>query len=141
MLTVTYKGREQVDVLFSRLEEVANPEVVLDEAGAHLVNRIRTRFLDQRSPDGIQWIPSISALRREAEGLGGGTLFDTGALFHSIQLYRKSPEVRAISTDIPYALEHQAGIGQEVRVFLGFSRQDTSVVQALIRKRLEGVTS
>jgi hypothetical protein len=55
-------------------------EDTLDEVGAMLINRIRTRFLSEQDPDGNPWVPSRAAIRRRQRG-GTGTLFDTGDCF------------------------------------------------------------
>lgn len=137
-LEVEVSGTKELGLMFDRLSEVTNPENVLDAAGAILLNRVRTRFLDQEDPDGNRWPESQAAIKRRAIGRGGGTLFDTGALFHSIQLSTGGPGVRKISTDKPYAADHQRGLhGQEERVFLGFSNEDTRVVKTLIVAMIE----
>jgi len=106
------------------------------ESTALLLNRTRTRFLDQVSPDGVAWDPSFAAFKRSFSGRGGGTLFDTGTLFHSIQLFSVSPLEGAIGTDVPYAKSHQLGIGQERREFLGFSAADSDLALKVFFKKI-----
>lgn len=100
----------------------------VEETTALLLNRTRKRYLDQESPDGVAWEPSFSAFFRSFTGRDGGTLFDTGTLFHSIQLYEVAPLQMAIGTDVPYGRYHQEGTGTlPVRQFLGFSEDDMSL--------------
>lgn len=109
----------------------------VSEAGALILNRIRKRFLAQESPDGVPWEPSFAAFRRSFTGRGGGTLFDTGTLFQSIQLFSISPLEKAIATDVPYAPQHQYGTGKlPVREFLGFSDDDFLLAQAVLLKKI-----
>lgn len=107
----------------------------ISEAGGVLLNRIRKRFLAQVDPEGKPWEPSYAAFLRSfgigksgkklKRGSGGGTLFDTGTLFHSIQLYSVSPLEQSIATDVYYAPYHNEGTGTlPKREFLGFSEED-----------------
>lgn len=112
-------------------------EDTLDEVGAMLINRIRTRFLSEQDPDGNPWVPSRAAIRRRQRG-GTGTLFDTGRLFHSIQLAGTGPNERRIMTDVPYAATHQLGLnGMIRREFLGFSEEDHELAAQLIGRRVQ----
>jgi len=141
ILEVDILGLDQLANLLSNIEESLDEDSIVDEAGAILLNRIRTRFLDETDPDGRKWVRSQAAIEGKGRGRRGrsfGTLFDTGALFHSIQLFKRGTGVRAIGTDIPYAPIHQNGLGGHVkRVFLGFSEDDVSIVQRLIINRVE----
>jgi phage gpG-like protein len=132
-----------VDALHSLLQEfprAAQDEGVLTQAAAVLLNRVKQRFLRQEAPDGSTWPESYAAIRRRESGRDGGTLFDTGALYHSINVYQPGPLQRAIYTGVPYAPKHEWGLeGELQRVFLGFSQGDIDAVQALFRARLERV--
>jgi len=139
----------QVDILgigdlintFSRVEQSLIEEDVVDEAGAILLNRIRTRFLDETDPDGRKWVRSPAAIAGKGKGRKGksfATLFDTGVLFHSIQLFKRGNDVRAIGTDVKYAPVHQKGLNGNVkRVFLGFNDEDETIIQQLLINRIE----
>lgn len=111
-------------------------EGILDEATAIQLNRIRTRFLSEIDPEGKPWVPSQAAIRRRKKG-GTGTLFDTGRLFRSIQAAATGPNERRIYTDVPYAPLHQHGIGQEQRIFLGFSAEDVEIMNRLVALRMQ----
>lgn len=119
-------------------------EVAVTESTALLLNRVRTRFLQQVDPQGISWEPSFAAFKRsfmgtKGRGTGGGTLFDTGTLFHSIQLYSISPMEGAIGTDVKYAVYHNEGIGQETREFLGISDGDADLSLRVFMKKINEV--
>lgn len=136
MLQIEVTGQEDVQAAFDSLEEALNPVQILDESAALLLHRIRTRFLAQVDPDGIPWKPSMAARIRASKGRGGGTLFNTGRMFHSIQVYKEGFDSRAIGTDVPYAAKHQFGLdGMVVRRFMGFGNEDVVLVEQLIKKR------
>ncbi|MCK5787878.1 MAG: phage virion morphogenesis protein [Chlamydiia bacterium] len=139
LLEVDITGIKGTQTFFNNVKHALLPDDIAVEAGAILLNRMRTRFLDETDPDGIRWKQSRSARKRASTGKGGGTLFDTGALFHSIQLFKRGNGIRAIGSDLPYAVVHQKGVGQEKREFLGFSTEDGAVVERLILNRLDGV--
>ncbi len=128
-------GLQGLNNLFSKVKQAADPERALDEITAVLLNRIRARFLNQTDPDGNKWPESFAAKKRAG---AGGTLFDTGTLFHSIQGFNEGPGVRSIGTDVPYAKVHQEGLeGNPVRVFLGFSDEDVDIANLIIFKRIQ----
>ena len=111
-------------------------ESLLDESAALLLNRILTRFLAETDPQGRPWIPSRAGINRRASG-GGGTLFDTGRLFRSIQVHKEEGQ-RRISTDVPYARQHNFGEnGMIPRPFLGFSQSDEELVHSLVDLRIK----
>lgn len=133
ILNVTIRGQTELDRKLRRLADSLDTRGILDESGAVLFQRIRKRFLDQKDPDGQTWIPSRASLRRS----GGGTLYDTGRLFRSIQLYASSGNTRAIGTNVPYASIHNFGTSRlPRRQFLGFGDEDATVVERLIIKRI-----
>lgn len=114
-------------------------ERAVEESSALILNRIRTRFLKQVDPQEQPWIPSAASFRRAKQGRGGGTLFDTGRLFHSIQLYKTAPFEIHIGTDVPYGPNHQYGtIKLPQREFLGFSPKDRDLALNVFLKRIEG---
>lgn len=73
--------------------------------------------LGERDPDGTFWPPSRAGTARKAVG-GPGTLFDTGRLFRSTRKIATKSGFRLVN-DVPYASEHQYGVGQVRRQFLG----------------------
>jgi phage virion morphogenesis protein len=120
-----------------KLGMILNSVEILDEAGAVLLNRIRTRFLAETAPDGTKWPESEAARKRRAKG-GTGTLFNTGRLFHSIQLSGDGEYERRIGTDVTYGVYHNLGTGRlPQRVFLGFSPSDEAVALNLVVKRVK----
>lgn len=118
---------------FKELGQDLSDNRVADAAAALLLDANRKRFLSEVDPDNQPWTPSKAGLARRAKG-GSGTLFDTGALFHSIQAFRASGGMAEIGTDIPYARKHQEGIGVEKRMFLGINDDDTERVLDLVER-------
>jgi|Cruoilmetagenom7_1024161.scaffolds.fasta_scaffold04281_7 phage gpG-like protein len=149
---VTATGfRELVAAITAIEEEVKGPGLnrLAEQVGSALLNRIRTRFLAETDPDGVEWEPSIAGQIRKAGGKtyrdgkgysGTGTLFETGALFHSIQLGEASGGEINIGTDIPYASRLQKGEdGLPARVFLGFGGDDVQFAEDVIHQRIEEI--
>lgn len=137
MIRISVRGIANIQSKLNRLSEAVSVTGILDIAGAILLNRIRARFLRQESTEGDVWIESRAAKRRKATGRGGGTLFDTGKLFHSIHLVRSAPNERKIITNVVYAEKHQLGLeGMPKREFLGISGEDALVILSAINVRL-----
>ena len=137
LISIGVSGVDSFKKFAKELSSILDNDRVADEAGAILLDRIRKRFLDETDPDGRKWPKSKAAQRRKRQGKGGGTLYDTGTLWRSIQLFSRGTGIRAIGTDVPYAKKHQYGLdGMEKRVFLGFSDDDVDLVEALIQKRI-----
>lgn len=142
LLTVTVTGQSGLEKSIRGLTDALDTTKILDEGAAVIYNRMRTRFLMEQAPDGTKWPPSQAALRRAKSGRGGGTLFDTGKLFRSIQLYAESPTSRSIGTNVtsptgfPYAEKHQFGIGFPQRQFLGFASEDLDLMTRVIMMRV-----
>ncbi|QIN95173.1 tail protein [Stenotrophomonas phage vB_SmaS_DLP_3] len=134
-LTLDDTGLDQVLALIT---EATDATVLVDEAAAILLSRIRRRYLDQVDPDGIKWIPSYASKLRAKTGRGGGTLYDTGRLFNSIQLYADTDHSRLIGTDVPYGKIHNDGLGNAVkRRFLGANEEDNQLMYKLVVSRIK----
>ena len=120
----------------ARLKEIQSrldPESLLDEVSAILLDRTRKRFLQAVDPEGVPWQISQASLRRSA----GKTLYKSGRLFRSIRVYNKSPGVRSIGADVGYGEKHQLGLeGLPKRVFLGFSAEDEQVAINFLRDQI-----
>lgn len=158
-VTVTTKGFEELVLGVQALQgQVGNANKVATQIAAVMLARTRRRFLQERNPDGQLWPKSAAAIRRKSKGsrsrttartaagsqsigpsgTGGGTLFDTGALFNSIQASRASGGIVSLGTDVPYARKHQFGEGRlPERVFLGFGKDDTSFVEDFIKSKID----
>lgn len=142
LLRVTVQGQPGLVKAIQGMKDALDPVQILDEGAAVIYNRMRARFLVETDPLGNKWPPSQAALRRARSGRGGGTLFDTGKLFRSIQLYADSQYTRAIGTNVtsptgfPYAEKHQFGIGFPQRQFLGFAQEDLEMMSQVIIRRL-----
>jgi phage gpG-like protein len=135
LLILGIEGDEELQEKLTLLAEVLDVDSVADEGAALLLARIRARFLDEVDPEGRPWVPSFAARIRAARGRGGGTLFDTGRLFHSLQVFTNGPGNRTLGTDVPYAAKHNFGLGQVKRTFLGINDDDVAVVtQSIIHR-------
>jgi len=141
VIRVSFTVSSDLDELPPKISKAANAFEAVDVAGAALLNRIRTRFLSEEDPDGFPWEPSQAAIKRRRGG-GTGTLFDTGNLFHSIQLEDTSggeeEAASAISTDTPYAPYHQFGTSiLPRRAFLGVNDEDIAIIERLLGRKIE----
>ena len=142
LMSVTVQGQPGLLKAIQGLTDALDTVKILDEGAAVIYNRLRSRFLIETDPLGNKWPPSQAALRRARSGRGGGTLFDTGKLFRSIQLFAESQHTRSIGTNVtstvgfPYAEKHQFGIGFPQRQFLGFGPDDLDVMKQVIIRRL-----
>lgn len=138
MLRLEVTGQEEVqNFLTVVLAQALDPVEILDEAAALLLARIRTRFLTAVGPDEKPWVPSFAAQIRSKTGRGGGTLYDTGRLFTSIQVFSDTSVSRKIGTDVPYAGYHQFGTENlPARPFIGVSNSDTQLMNKLIENRI-----
>jgi len=142
LLSVTVQGQPGLVKAMQGMADALDTVKILDEGAAVIYNRMRSRFLVETDPLGNKWPPSQAALRRARSGRGGGTLFDSGKLFRSIQLYADSPTTRAIGTNVTspqgyfYPYQHQYGIGFPQRQFLGFAPEDMDVMSKVIINRV-----
>lgn len=137
MPSITVGGLSDVYSRLDKLDARTNSQDLLDTSGAFMLHRIRERFLKQESPDGSTWPESNAAKQRKKTGRDGGTLFDSGNLFHSISLGRSGVNGRSIFTTIDYAEKHNNGLGgQERREFLGFNEEDERGVVNIIEDRV-----
>ena len=143
LLSVTVQGQPGLEKAIKGLTDALDTTKILDEGAAVIYNRMRARFLVETDPLGHKWPPSQAALRRARTGRGGGTLFDTGKLFRSIQLYADGPASRAIGTNVTsptgyfYPATHQFGLfGFPQRQFLGFADEDLETMTKVIMNRI-----
>jgi hypothetical protein len=108
-----------------------------------MLNQNRTRFLAQESPDGEKWLESEAAKKRKISGRDGGTMFDTGAMFHSIHIEEigstgsqsslAQQSINIPDDAIPYAKYHHLGQGQVQRVLLGASNSDVDKAEEIAK--------
>jgi phage virion morphogenesis protein len=132
------EGFPEIKRKLDKLNLATDSEEALDAAGAYLLNQIKTRFLRQEATDGSTWPVSQGSIFRKKSGRDGGTLFDKGKLFESIELRRGGPGVRIIGTDVSYAPDHQFGLnGNPKREFLGISNEDEAGVANIIEQRIK----
>lgn len=136
LLSIEVRGQEALQRKIGLLAQNLDTTALLDESAAVLLNHIRTRFLSEIDSDGQQWQPSKAAQDRKA-GRGGGTLFDTGRLFHSLQAYTRGSFSRALGTDVPYAKFHNFGtVRLPKREFLAFGQPDVQIVRDILIRRI-----
>lgn len=136
MLAAEIRGQDQLEAKIAGLTKAFDTRDVLDESAAILLNSIRNRFLRGVDTEGQPWTVSYAAVARAKSGRGGGTLFDTGRLFHSLQEFVVDDQSRAIGTDVPYARKHQMGEeGMIRREFLGFSQPNLDTIRAMLVRR------
>lgn len=145
------------------LKKVPNfQKIILDAAAASVLTRNKRRFLQGVDPNGKKWQESQSAKRRAAgqpdaqgvqrKGSAGNTLFSTGSLFFSLQAIRSraktnqrtvgvNPTLRNRRTGVniaSYAVKHAEGKGGQVkRIFLGINKADASIVERIIKSRVD----
>jgi phage gpG-like protein len=142
LLRIEVKGQSELETKIRQLHEGLDTAKILDEGAALLFNRMRSRFLIESDPTGQRWPVSQAAIRRNRTGRGGGTLFNTGKLFRSLQIYATSGTTREIGTDVtaggfPYGKVHQFGWGGlPRREFLGFGDEDVGLMSQLIIRRI-----
>jgi phage gpG-like protein len=144
MLDIEVRGQQQISAKISGVADLDTRDL-LDQSAALLFNRIITRFQQQTAPDGTRWEPSKAALKRQAGGYtrasdgkyytGGYTLFQSGRLYHSLQVYAVGEDSRGIGTDVEYAAFAQ--YGKPNRIYLGFSDMDAEIVQKFILGRIK----
>lgn len=111
-------------------------ETILNKGQAVLLSRLRARYLAEKDPDLAPWVKSRAAITRASIGVGGGTLFDSGTLFHSIQATKDSTGARKFGTDVPYAEKYQFGIGVIQRKILGWNIDDINAVKTVAQYEL-----
>lgn len=110
----------------------------LDQAASAVFNQLRTGFLAEHDPWGNPWVPSIAGLRRKAKGTGQ-TLFDTGDLFRSLQLYVDNDYQRRIGTDVDYApyLQLGQGRGNIPRVFVELTEAHVELIASIFQQKVQ----
>jgi Mu-like prophage protein gpG len=143
MFHLQVSGLPELERAILKLDAALNTQEILDEGAAVLFNRVRTRFLAQTDPEGHRWPPSKASLLRAKRNRGGGTLFDTGDLFRSLQVYVSSENTREIGTNVtspsgfPYPIVHNFGLaGFPRREFLGFAEEDLNIMSRVIMYRI-----
>jgi phage gpG-like protein len=143
MLTVDYSGFSGIFSTLEQLQSTPLATEVADAASAAFYRRLKWRFLQKLDSSGTKWPVSEAALIRAAKGIGGGTLYDTGNLYKSIQLYSISPTERSIGTDVEYAGWMNDGTRHPFnppREFMGVGEDDITLVRAVVTKVLQNLT-
>lgn len=131
VISIVIPDIKSTEDILTKLAGALDQKALLDQSAALLLNRIRTRFHAQVGADGVKWKPSHRSIRDN-----DATLFDTGDLFHSIQLGLGTDEERTIGTDVWYGKHHQFGEGDMYRPFLDFNEDDADAMVRLIQRRV-----
>ena len=104
-----------------------NVDELSQQIGAFFLSQNKSRYLRQVTPDEVPWIESDAAKARKGKR-DGGTLFDTGSMFHAMHLEETiSGRTRINIPDdtIPYAKYHHFGRPPQIeRTVLGISKSD-----------------
>lgn len=143
MLTLNDNGA--LAYLSGILARMADMQPVMHHIGDHMVNRIQTRLIeDKTDPDGHAWSvwrPFTREQREKKGNTGQGLLWDTGTLLHSIHA-RTGVNSVTISTDVPYAHELQYGrTDMAARPFIGWGGEDGEVAEHQVVRYLEGINA
>lgn len=127
---------------------VDEPDIVTSVAAA-LLNRVRTRYINEQDPDGNKWPPSKAGQIRKAGGFtvrngkrysGTGTGFETGAIFNSIQSFTDDQDRARIGTDVPYAPYFQGPTKRTPeRLFMAVGQEDEKFVEAVVSNVVDQV--
>lgn len=118
MYTFSVDVKVQLDQIHGIIDFFQNGlQTELVSLSKEILKDNKDNHLQEKDPDGIPWIPSLSGLERKRNG-GGGTLYDTGTLFDG-SIIKNSFNTFSIVNDVDYAAEHQFGIDQITRPFLG----------------------
>lgn len=135
-LATEIKGQAQLEQKLNKLSVAFDTTALLDESAAILLNSIRNRFLRGVDTDNTPWPVSHAAILRAKAGRGGGTLYDTGRLFHSLQEFAVDAQSRAIGTNVTYGSVHQFGnVKLPKREFLGFADRDLETIRNMLTRR------
>lgn len=122
-------------------KQFTEPKELLSELGDLEVKRTKQRFKSKTDPDGNKWVgwDRDTQEERDREGsTAGGLLFDSGALFHSIQYQIKGNKLE-VGTPLEYGQYLQDGtLNMPAREFLGFNDRTQSDMAWLIDTVFEG---
>jgi len=133
----------QLEGVLATVAQVLDKDNVLDEAASIILNHTRARYLQELNPDSQPWIPSQAAITRRRAG-GTGTLFDTGALWRSIQEPSGHPDSERIiaagaysAKGVEYGQFHQYGTKYlPIREFMGVADSDIELFEASIMNKV-----
>lgn len=144
-LTVDTKDvLKQTSALFDTLDDALDPEEILDIAATTMFNRIRTRFREKRTPDGVKWKPSLASIIRKQGGYtwsngqkwtGGDVLYASGRLWQSFDIRDDGEGQRAVINPVPYAV-YVNGMYNKRWEFMGANEQDIQLLLNMINNRV-----
>lgn len=127
---------------------VAEPGVLLDTIGQHLVNTTEERFDRREAPDGTPWEPVSDEYAKRK--LANRATKRSGAVTDPAQILELTRDLRRgirhqvagtevnVGSDREYAASHQFGRGGiPARPFLGISEEDEREIAIIFRKYLQ----
>lgn len=132
---VDYDDSEINNQLKQLLKKTGDITPALNEIGQYLVAVTDTYFEKETDPYGNPWpknSPAVLAYK-QSQGFITKTLQQRGFLRNSINYQVRNNSV-LVGTNISYAYEHQLGINQVQRQFLGVSEKDTTQIKSIIQE-------
>lgn len=136
--SVEYDDSAISDRLKQLLKKTGNVAPALEEIGQYVKAITDTNFENETDPYGNPWpknSPSVLAYKK-SQGFIAKVLQQRGFLRNSINYQVKGNTV-LVGTNVAYAYEHQLGINQIQRQFLGVSEQDAEEIKSIIQEYLE----
>jgi len=123
------------------INSLQNPAPLLDQVGQYLKKSTQERIsTTKKSPSDQPWAPwaDVTAMAREKKGTAGrGLLFDSGALYDSID-YQVQAKSVIVGAGVSYARFLQAGtFNMPARPFIGFSQQDKTNIHNMVVEYLK----
>ncbi len=142
MIEFKVENLDEIERKFKKWgKKVSAPKDILNEFGKHEVERVKARFGSKSDPDGGKWTQwdRDTEEERQREGTSStGLLFETGALYNSIQ-YQVSGNKVTIGTNVEYAQYLQDGtVNMPPREFLGFNDRSAADISWLIETVFDG---
>jgi len=144
VIKVTAKGIKPLKRKLNAIDLAVDSNVIVKASADLLLRRIKERFLREVDDNNEPWAPlkdprarAGKSTRNPGGARAGGILRDTDALFKSLRVGLFGNGVAKISSDIPYAVYHQKGIGVPERRFLGCNAEDSIAIKHLILTRIE----
>jgi phage virion morphogenesis protein len=123
------------------IDRLKNPAPLLAEIGRILQDSTKERIKSTKTdPNGAQWAPwAMSTLlgRTRRGSASTGLLYESGALFNSIET-ELSPNSVIVGSNSPYGKYLQNGTPHmPARAFVGISTQDRGRIDVVLKKYIQ----
>jgi phage virion morphogenesis protein len=123
------------------IDRLKNPAPLLAEIGRILSDSTKDRIKNTKTdPNGAQWAPWAlgTLIGRTRRGTAGtGLLYESGALYNSIET-QINPTSVLVGSSSPYARFLQSGTPHmPARAFLGISTQDQGRIDVVLKKYIQ----